>query len=46
MCYETDIRRLLGSKLALVIANDKTFVNDRLIYVATDMRAGLSMEGF
>jgi 3-hydroxyacyl-[acyl-carrier protein] dehydratase/trans-2-decenoyl-[acyl-carrier protein] isomerase len=46
--YEIDIRRVMRGKLALVVADGKTFVDDRLIYVATDMRVGLfqSTEGF
>lgn len=46
--YEIDIRRVKRGKLALVIADGKTFVDDRLIYVANDMRVGLfqSTEGF
>lgn len=39
--YEIDIRRVMRAKLAMVIADGKTFVDDRLIYVATDMRVGL-----
>lgn len=46
--YEIDIRRVLRGKLSMVIADGKTYVDDRLIYVATDMRVGLfqSTEGF
>ena len=46
--YEIDIRRVMRGKLRLVIADGKTFVDDRLIYVANDMRVGLfqSTEGF
>lgn len=46
--YEIDIRRVMRGRLALVVADGKTFVDDRLIYVATDMRVGLfkSTEGF
>ncbi len=46
--YEIDIRRVMRGKLALVIADGKTYVDDRLIYVASDMRVGLfqSTEGF
>lgn len=39
--YEIDIRRVLRGKLNLVIANGKTFVDDRRIYEARDMRVGL-----
>ncbi len=46
--YEIDIRRVMRGKLALVIANGRTFVDDRLIYAADDLRVGLfqSTEGF
>lgn len=46
--YEVDVRRVMRGKLALVVADGRTFVDDRLIYVATDMRVGLfqSTEGF
>jgi len=46
--YEIDIRRVMRGRLALVIADGKTFVDERLIYVASDMRVGLfqSTEGF
>ena len=46
--YEIDIRRVVRGKLSLVIADGKTFVDDRLIYVASDMRVGLfqATEGF
>lgn len=46
--YEIDIRRVMRGKLALVIANGKMSVDDRLIYEADDMRVGLfqSTEGF
>jgi 3-hydroxyacyl-[acyl-carrier protein] dehydratase/trans-2-decenoyl-[acyl-carrier protein] isomerase len=46
--YEIDIRRVLRGKLALVIADGRTFVDDRLITVASDMRVGLfqSTAGF
>jgi 3-hydroxyacyl-[acyl-carrier protein] dehydratase/trans-2-decenoyl-[acyl-carrier protein] isomerase len=46
--YEIDIRRVMRGKLRLVIADGKTFVDDRLIYVASGMRVGLfqSTEGF
>ena len=46
--YEIDIRRVMRGKLKLVIADGKTFVDDRLIYSASDMRVGLfqSTEGF
>lgn len=46
--YEIDIRRVMRGRLALVIANGRMFVDDRLIYEADDMRVGLfqSTEGF
>ncbi|KRE86620.1 3-hydroxydecanoyl-ACP dehydratase [Rhodanobacter sp. Soil772] len=46
--YEIDIRRVMRGKLRMVIADGKTFVDDRLIYEASDMRVGLfqSTEGF
>ncbi|MEO8803998.1 MAG: 3-hydroxyacyl-[acyl-carrier-protein] dehydratase FabA [Rudaea sp.] len=46
--YQIDIRRVMRGKLRLVIADGKTFVDDRLIYTASDMRVGLfqSTEGF
>ena len=46
--YEIDIRRVVRGRLAMVIADGRTFVDDRLIYVASDMRVGLfqSTEGF
>jgi 3-hydroxyacyl-[acyl-carrier protein] dehydratase/trans-2-decenoyl-[acyl-carrier protein] isomerase len=46
--YEIDIRRVMRGKLALVIANGRTLVDDRPIYAADDLRVGLfqSTEGF
>ena len=46
--YEVDIRRVMRGKLALVIADGTMFVDDREIYVASDLRVGLfqSTEGF
>ena len=46
--YEIDIRRVMRSKLAMVIADGRTLVDDREIYVAKDLRVGLftSTEGF
>ncbi|MEP7185973.1 MAG: 3-hydroxyacyl-[acyl-carrier-protein] dehydratase FabA [Rhodanobacter sp.] len=46
--YEIDIRRVIRGKLRLVIADGKTFVDNRMIYEASDMRVGLfqSTEGF
>jgi 3-hydroxyacyl-[acyl-carrier protein] dehydratase/trans-2-decenoyl-[acyl-carrier protein] isomerase len=45
--YEIDIRRVLRGKLALVIADGRTLVDERPIYVARDLRVGLftSTEG-
>lgn len=46
--YQIDIRRVMRGKLALVIADGTTFVDDRPIYEASDMRVGLfqSTENF
>ncbi|PWK85774.1 3-hydroxyacyl-[acyl-carrier-protein] dehydratase FabA [Fulvimonas soli] len=46
--YEVDVRRVLRGRLALVVADGRTFVDGRPIYVATDMRVGLfrSTENF
>ncbi|HET7273933.1 MAG TPA: 3-hydroxyacyl-[acyl-carrier-protein] dehydratase FabA [Longimicrobiaceae bacterium] len=46
--YRIDIRRVMRGKLALVIADGHTFVDDREIYTARDLRVGLfqSTEGF
>src|SRR5678816_2103794 len=46
--YEIDIRRVIRGKLALVIADGRTYVDGREIYVANDLRVGLfgSTEGF
>jgi 3-hydroxyacyl-[acyl-carrier protein] dehydratase/trans-2-decenoyl-[acyl-carrier protein] isomerase len=46
--YEIDVKRVLRGKLRLVIADGRTFVDDRLIYEAKDLRVGLfqSTEGF
>jgi 3-hydroxyacyl-[acyl-carrier protein] dehydratase/trans-2-decenoyl-[acyl-carrier protein] isomerase len=45
--YEIDIRRVMRGKLALVIADGRTLVDGREIYVANDLRVGLfvSTEG-
>ncbi len=45
--YEIDIRRVVRGRLSLVVADGRTFVDDREIYVASDMRVGLfrSTEG-
>ena len=39
--YEIDIRRVVRGKLALVIADGRTLVDGREIYVANDLRVGL-----
>ncbi len=46
--YEIDVRRVMRGKLALVIADGRTYVDDRLIYEAESLRVGLfqSTEGF
>jgi 3-hydroxyacyl-[acyl-carrier protein] dehydratase/trans-2-decenoyl-[acyl-carrier protein] isomerase len=46
--YVLDIRRVMRGKLALVIADGRTLVDGREIYVAKDLRVGLfkSTEGF
>ncbi|MBS0193930.1 MAG: 3-hydroxyacyl-[acyl-carrier-protein] dehydratase FabA [Proteobacteria bacterium] len=45
--YVIDVRRVVRGRLALVIADGRTFVDDREIYVAKDLRVGLfrSTEG-
>ena len=46
--YEIDVRRVMRGKLALVIADGRTYVDDRPIYEAEGLRVGLfqSTEGF
>lgn len=46
--YEIDIRRIRRGRLALVIADGRTLVDGREIYLAKDLRVGLfsSIEGF
>jgi 3-hydroxyacyl-[acyl-carrier protein] dehydratase/trans-2-decenoyl-[acyl-carrier protein] isomerase len=46
--YEIDIRRVMRGKLRMVIADGRTSVDGREIYVANDLRVGLfaSTEGF
>jgi 3-hydroxyacyl-[acyl-carrier protein] dehydratase/trans-2-decenoyl-[acyl-carrier protein] isomerase len=39
--YQIDIHRVMRGRVPLVIADGRTFVDDRLIYVATSMRVGL-----
>lgn len=39
--YVIDVRRVVRGKLALVIADGRTFVDGREIYVAKDLRVGL-----
>ena len=46
--YEIDIRRMMRGKLALVIADGRTLVDGKEIYVAENLRVGLfgSTEAF
>ena len=46
--YVIDISRVIRSRLRLVVADGRTFVDDRLIYTARDLRVGLfqSTESF
>ncbi len=46
--YEIDVKRVLRGKLRMVIADGRTYVDDRLIYEADTLRVGLfqSTEGF
>jgi len=46
--YEIDVRRVMRGKLNMVIADGRTYVDDRLIYEAGNLRVGLfqSTEGF
>jgi 3-hydroxyacyl-[acyl-carrier protein] dehydratase/trans-2-decenoyl-[acyl-carrier protein] isomerase len=46
--YEIDIRRVMRGKLRMVIADGRTYVDDRLIYEAHNLRVGLftTVEGF
>ena len=46
--YVIDISRVIRSRLRLVVADGRTFVDDRLIYTAKDLRVGLfqSTESF
>lgn len=46
--YEIDVSRVIRGRLKVVVADGKTFVDDRLIYVAKDLRVGLfqTTEGF
>ena len=46
--YEVDVRRIMRGKLALIIADGRTYVDDREIYAADDLRVGLftSTDGF
>ena len=39
--YEIHVRRVMRGKLALVIADGQTYVDDHLIYVAKNLRVGL-----
>ncbi|HET8900146.1 MAG TPA: 3-hydroxyacyl-[acyl-carrier-protein] dehydratase FabA, partial [Rhodanobacteraceae bacterium] len=46
--YEIDVSRVIRGKLRMVVADGRTYVDDRLIYAADDLRVGLfqSTEGF
>lgn len=46
--YEIDVSRVIRGRLKMVVADGRTYVDDRLIYVARDLRVGLfqSTEGF
>ncbi|MGN6519772.1 MAG: 3-hydroxyacyl-[acyl-carrier-protein] dehydratase FabA [Dokdonella sp.] len=46
--YVIDITRLVRGRLRMVVADGRTYVDDRLIYVAKDLRVGLfqSTEAF
>ena len=46
--YVIDVSRVIRSRLKMVVANGRTFVDERLIYTAKDLRVGLfqSTEGF
>ena len=46
--YQIDVRRVMRGKLSMVIADGHTFVDDREIYFAHNLRVGLfqSTEGF
>jgi 3-hydroxyacyl-[acyl-carrier protein] dehydratase/trans-2-decenoyl-[acyl-carrier protein] isomerase len=46
--YVIDVTRVIRGRLRMVVADGRTFVDDRLIYVAKDLRVGLfqSTEGF
>ena len=39
--YEIDVKRVLRGRLRLVVADGRTYVDDRLIYEADDLRVGL-----
>ncbi|MBS0557745.1 MAG: 3-hydroxyacyl-[acyl-carrier-protein] dehydratase FabA [Proteobacteria bacterium] len=46
--YEIDVSRVIRGRLKMIVADGSTFVDDRLIYAAKDLRVGLfqSTEGF
>lgn len=46
--YVIDVSRVIRSRLKMVVADGRTFVDDRLIYTARDLRVGLfrTTEGF
>jgi 3-hydroxyacyl-[acyl-carrier protein] dehydratase/trans-2-decenoyl-[acyl-carrier protein] isomerase len=39
--YEIDVKRVLRGRLRLVVADGRTYVDDRLIYEADDLKVGL-----
>ncbi|HEX5959919.1 MAG TPA: 3-hydroxyacyl-[acyl-carrier-protein] dehydratase FabA [Rhodanobacteraceae bacterium] len=46
--YVIDVSRVIRGRLKMIVADGRTFVDERLIYTAKDMRVGLfrSTEGF
>lgn len=46
--YVVDVSRVVRNRLKMVVADGRTFVDDRLIYTAKDLRVGLfqATEGF
>ena len=46
--YEIDVSRVVRGRLNMVVADGRTYVDDRAIYAASDLRVGLfqSTEGF
>ena len=43
--YEIDVKRVMRGKLRMIIADGRTFVDDRLIYEASNLRVGLFQTG-